>query len=149
MTKLISAFGTAPEEFVASTVLDASEIKAHLVINYSVDGVESALSQISTDGLLFDLTDAGDRSRVTQAGIVTELESLDTMPTVVAADENGVFAITRQAEMEIYGEFSEFIAALNDALAAGERVTRFDAHGYFDDAQNQFSSTRLRVGLTE
>ncbi len=146
---LVTAFGTAPEDFVAQSVLDASDVKAHMVIGYGSEGVTNALSQVSEDGLLFDLTDVSGRSVIIRAGVVTQLAELGTLPLVVPAGEEGVYALTRRGRVEIFRNFAEFAAALNEALANGELVTRFDAHGKFDDVLSQFSSSRLRVGLTQ
>ncbi len=146
---LVSAFGTAPEDFIAQTVIDASDIKGHMVVSYNKTGVSTALSQVSEDGLLFDLTDATARSLIKRAGIITPLAELETMPLVIPANARGLFAITRRGRIEIFSDFGEFVTTLNTALAAGEKVTRFDAHGHFDDEQALFSAKRLRIGLTQ
>lgn len=145
---LVNKFGTAPEDFIARTVIDVSAIKAHMVVNYGRDGSDVALSQVSADGLIFDLTDAVLRSVVIRAGIVTQLAAFETPPVVVSAGDTGIYAITRRGRVEIYRQFSDFVTALDEDLVAGERVTRFDANGYFADSQVQLSSRRMRVGLT-
>lgn len=146
---LVSSFGSAPEDFVAQTVLDASEVKGHMVLGYSRAGVETAIGQLSDDGLLFDLMDAEGRTVIVRAGIVTQLGELDTMPLVVPAADSGIYALTRRGSIQVFREFTEFVRVLNEALADGQKVTRFDAQGYYDIADNQFSSSRLRVGLTQ
>lgn len=146
---LVSAMGTAPEDFEAQTLFDASEIKGHMVINYARSGSETAIAQASDDGIVFDLTDSSTRHHVKRANILTDLSEFESMPVVIPAEQTGIFAITRRGSMEIHRNFSDFVTALNNALAAGERVTRFDAHGEFNDSLVQMSSKRLRVGLTQ
>ncbi len=70
------------------------------------------------------------------------------MPQVIPADESGIFAITRRGQIDIYRQFVDFVTALDEALAAGEKVTRINAHGDFDDQLFGFRSSRLRIGLT-
>ena len=147
---LVSAFGSSPEDFIAQTVLDVSEVKGYMVLGYSRAGSETAISQISDDGLLFDLMDAEGRTVIVRAGIVTQLGELDEMPLVVpAVDAGGIYALTRHGSIQVFRDFAEFARVLNDALADGQKVTRFDGQGYFDSAKNQFSSSRLRIGLTQ
>jgi hypothetical protein len=145
----VSAFGSAPEDFIAQTVLDAGDVKGHMLMHFARDGVETALAQYGDDGLLFDISDAEGRTVIIRAGIVTQLADVDTMPLVVPAADEGVFAITRRGRIEVYRQFGEFATALGEALAAGETVTRFDAHGQYDAELNQFMSSRLRIGLIQ
>jgi hypothetical protein len=146
---LVSMFGTAPEDFVANTVIDVSEVKGHMLINFSRAGVTTALAQLGEDGLLFDISDAEGRSLIVRAGIVTQLAELDAVPLVVPAADAGIYAISRRGRIEIFRHFAEFVTALDQALAAGDRVTRFDAHGHYDALQSSFSSSRLRIGLSQ
>ena len=146
---LVNTFGTAPEDFIAQTLFDASEIKGHLVINYGKNGAQSAIAQLSDESIVFDLSNSGTRHHVKRAGILTDLSGFETMPQVIPAEQTGIFAITGRRHIEIYRNFTDFVAALDEALAAGKKVTRFDAHGHFDDATVQMQSKRLRVGLTE
>lgn len=145
---LVSAFGTAPEDFIAQTLFDASEIKGHLVINYGKNGAQSAIAQITNEMLVFDLSESPTRHHVKRAAIVTDLSTFESMPKVIPSEQTGIFAITQRGRIEIYHSFTDFVTALNNALAAGKLVTRIDAHGHFDDTQVQLSSKRLRVGLT-
>jgi Domain of unknown function (DUF4382) len=145
----VTTFGTAPEDFVAQTVFDASELKGHLFINYGPGGSEMAIAQATNDMLVFDLTDSSTRHHVKRANILTDLSDFESMPVVIPAEQTGIFALTRRGSIEIHRNFADFVTALNDALAAGELVTRIDAHGHFDDTNVQMSSKRLRVGLTQ
>jgi hypothetical protein len=146
---LVKAFGSAPEDFFARTVIDASDVKGHMLIHFSRAGVATALAQLGEDGLLFDISDAEGRSLIVRAGIVTQLAELDAVPLVVPAADAGVYAISRRGRIEIFRQFAAFVTALDDALAAGETVTRFDAYGQYDALQSRFSSSRLRVGLSQ
>lgn len=146
---LVAAFGSAPEDFDAQTVLDASDVKGHMLIAYNRQGVSTALAQLSEDGLRFDLADAEGRSLIVRAGIITQLAALPVVPLVVPAADQGIYALTRRGRIEIFKNFDDFVLALDEALAAGDRVTRFDGHGHYDATGGLFSSSRLRIGLTQ
>jgi len=62
-------FASAPEDFTAQTLLDASKMRAHLVIGFA------DISSIDDSGLLLNLGEAGDVHHMIRAGIRTDLPS--------------------------------------------------------------------------
>ena len=144
---LVAPFGSAPEDFTAQTVINAANVVAHMVICYGQNGAATAISSLDESGILLDPADATGRHHLIQAGIMTDLNSLPAMPVVIPGDDPGVYAITEGLTTRVYSSYSEFLDALTTELDAGRLVSRFDAHGYYDDGAATFTSNQIRVTL--
>lgn len=144
---LIKQYGSAPEDFIATTIINAAEVRAHLVISYGSEGSVTAISNIDESGILFNLEDAVNRHHIYTAGTCTDLNDLPAIPLIAPGDERGIYAITKYQRVKIYTYYSDFLAALNEDLEAGELVSRFDAHGFYDSDNALFTSLQFRVRL--
>jgi hypothetical protein len=146
---LVKEFGQAPEDFVANTIINAANVRAHMVITYGVAGAATAIDNLDDSGVLFNLADATGRHHLIRAGIITDLNDLTDMPLVVPGDNLGIFAITQHYVTHVYTQYEDFLTALTARLEAGELVSRFDAHGYYDSTNGLFTSKRFRVKLAD
>jgi hypothetical protein len=144
---LVMEYGSAPEDFVATSVINAANVRGHLVVTYDPNGVATAISSFDETGILFNLANAAERHHLSRAGITTDLNDLAAMPLVVPDDERGVYAISSNQHTRIYTYYSDFLAGLSAELNAGALVSRFDAQGYYDSDSNLFTSSRFRVKL--
>ena len=145
---LVSAFGSAPEDFDALSLVDISAIKSHLVVHYGRQGSDTAIAVLTDSQLTLDLTDATGRHHIVSAGVPVDLTSFETMPQLAPGGETGVFALTQRGRVEIFSTFAEFSTALSEALADGQLVTHVNAHGEFDQDTLQLMTTRMRIGLS-
>lgn len=144
----VRPFASAPEDFTARTLLDASNMRAHLVTGFA-SGSLNAISSISDAGLLLDLQDAGDRHHMIRAGISTDLLSLITVPMIVPTDSgNGLYVIVRDTAVRVYTDFSSFQSALNTALDGNTLITSVHANGQYDANLNQLVSAKINIRLT-
>jgi len=139
-------FGSAPADFTALSVAGAADVRSHMLITYGAPGSLTALSA-GEDGLLFNLDDAASRHHIVSAGIPIDLTELETVPTVVPSAALGIYTIAIDSRIEVFLEYDNFAMALNQQLEAGHNVLRFDAHGYYQRANGEFESQRLRVWL--
>lgn len=142
----VSDFGTAPEDFIATTVINAAEVRGHMVVNYGA-GSETAVVSADDNGIQLDLSDAPHRHHMLLAGIAIDMKELDQTPLVVPGGERGVYTIWINRRLEVYTFYDIFVAALSNRLDRGASVARFDAHGYYDGGMMTFSSKRIGVML--
>ena len=140
-------FGLAPEDFIAGTVINAAEIRGHMVINYGLAGSTTALISANDMGLTFNVDDALFRHHIAIAGIAIDLQTLPQVPVVMPGGERGVYAIWNNRRLEVYTNYERFVANLNEYLNTGAAIVRFDAHGFYQRADGTFSSKRMGIIL--
>lgn len=145
----VNEFGTAPEDFNAGTLIDASEIRGHMVVNYGLVGSSNAISAISEEGIIFSIEDALFRHHIVIAGIPVDLTTLDQVPVIEAGGERGVYTILINGRLEVYTYYEEFSVALQEMLEEGVTVVRFDAHGYYDREMGTFTTQRIGIILND
>ncbi len=142
-------FGDAPDDFNASTLVDASQIRGHMVVVYGLLGSINAISAVNEDGVVLNVADARFRHHIVIAGIPTDLNGLDQVPVVQPGGERGVYSILLNGRLEVYTYYEAFSIALQENLEAGVSVVRFDAQGYFDRDLGVFTTKRLGIILND
>ncbi len=143
----VTPFNMAPEDFSAQTILDASNMPAHLVTGFA-DGSINAITSLSESGLVLNLDEAGDRHHLIRAGISTDLLSLATTPLIAPRDSGkGLFVITQGRAVRVYTTYSDFYAALNAALDGVTAVISVHAHGVYDGDLNELRAAKITVRL--
>lgn len=142
----VAAFGSAPADFVASSIIDPSDVDAHLVVEYGRSGSLTAIASNTEAGLLLNLDDAERRHHIFRAATALDLKELEAVPLIVPV-EGGIFSIAEGHSIDMYTSYSEFVSNLATDLEDGKAVERVDGHGLYDDAINEFSSRHTRVTL--
>lgn len=144
----VRPFGSAPEDFEATTVIDVSEGRARMVVGYGPFGSTMAVAGLDERGLRLDLDDAGARRWLIRGGIVEDLATLPAVPLIApAASGEGVFAIARRGRIDVFGEYAGFRNALADHLDAGAPVAAVHARGTYDSADAELVARHVRVRL--
>jgi len=143
----VTAFNMSPEDFIAQTILDASNMPAHLVTGFA-EGSINAITSLSESGLVLNLDEAGDRHHLYRAGISTDLLSLAGSPLIAPRDSGkGLFVITQGRAVRVYTTYSDFYAALNTALDGATAVMSVHAHGVFDVNLNELRAAKITLRL--
>ncbi len=144
----VTPFMMAPEDFTAQTILDASNMHAHLVTGFG-EGSVNAISNLSETGLLLNLGEAGSQHHLYRAGISTDLLTLVTMPLITPrASDKGLFVIAQGRAIRVYTSFSRFVSALNSVLDGNKAVLSVHAHGVYDGDVNELRAHKVTVRLT-
>jgi hypothetical protein len=143
----VAEFAAAPEDYEAESLLNHTEVRAHLHIMFDLDSEEDAILSISSEALSLNLLAATDRHHVLRAGIPSDLSELNTEILVQPESEQGLFSILVDGHIEIYSHFDDFTEALAAHIEAGARLKRCDAHGAYDSLAPSISSKRIRVHL--
>ncbi len=143
----VRPFAGAPQDFIAQSILDASNMRAHLVTGFA-DGSVSAISSITESGLLLNLQQAGNRHHLYRAGISTDLLSLISMPVIAPRESGkGLFVITQGRSIRVYTGYGSFQTALNEVLDGSTKVMAVHANGVYNSDLNQLLSSKINVRL--
>lgn len=143
-------FGQAPEDFVAKTLIDVSQVVSHMVIGYTPLGSETAIVSVDADGLILNLDGSGRAHFLEQAGIVIDLNSLDAVPYVQPKESNaGLFVISKRGNVNVFSDYETFQAALNDELNNGVKVRGVNVFGQYDSNTNTITAGKIGVQVIE
>jgi len=142
-----NAFGAAPADFIAQSISDSSEFKAHLVVTYGRIGSLNAIASNTQNGLLLNVEDADHKHHIYQAGTELNLQTLAAAPLIVPMDEGGIYSIAEGKSVDVYTDYSAFVSSLDSQLGQGKAITRADAQGYYNSQDKQFQSLHLRITL--
>jgi hypothetical protein len=140
----VAPFGQAPADFNATTVIAVADVPAALRVVWP-GGETAPFSSQAADSLVVNLTGSSAHN-VTRDWMATDLTSLASAPIIEPrASDIGLFAIRVGGNVQVYGRFSSFEAALSDRLSGGLPVKRVTAHGQFDSDTATLTATSMTV----
>ncbi len=143
----VNTFGQAPEDFNAWTVIDVSNVRAALVINWRPPSA-NAFEYLSSDYLTLSLEGVGLFHHVHRAGVVTDLTDLFDSPTIEPEEEGqGLFVISQDGTHQVYFTFENFVSGLESRLANEGTVKSFSAFGRFDDATSTLTARHIAIRM--
>jgi hypothetical protein len=153
-----SAFGTAPPDFLASSVNAEPTVPATLQVVWTSGNANPFLTPTAT-GLSVNLTNAALTSATIQiAGESIDMTTLPAAPQIVAAAPTNdavtalptfepVFSIGNYlVNIQSFNTLTPFEAAAATAFATAPAL-KFLAHGFYDRAANTFTASRINVVL--
>jgi hypothetical protein len=151
----VTAFGSAPPDFDARTLVDFAAVSAELEVSFD-PGSTAAFSTLSATDLVLNLADPklGKLHFIEIAAQMIDLKPLAASPPIVP-DATGVdeFAILPSAvtsgegRINVYSSYADFEAALAMQLNGTTTVLRVAATGHYDQASNTFTARRITVIL--
>jgi hypothetical protein len=143
-------FGSAPLDFSAKTLADVSQVHSNITVLYGTgnEGAEDAIASLDDSGLLLDLTSATRRHHLSQAGVITDLNSLASMPLIQPTDGLGLYVIQRGFSIHVYTDWSEFVTKANEILLESN-VIGVHSHGKFDSVGLIQTSHKLVITFSE
>jgi hypothetical protein len=151
----VTAFGKAPPNFTAQTLVNFSGVPEALVVDWAQKGSTTAFMGLTATSttLQLDLTGV-DELHFIQVGPETiDLTTLATPPTIMADANatNEIFAIGHRGKYktENFNTFASFIAALTADLTPTATVVDLAATGQYDSTANMFTVTRLAVLIND
>jgi len=140
----VTGFGQTPPDFVASTIMDVSGVRALMVIAWNPTTASPFLASSDT-GLTIDLSGA-ERHSVTRARVATTLIS-EPAPRVLPIADQGRYAIRQQRTTTIHHDFVEFVRDLNSRLGTAATMSRLHARGSYTDATQTIEAKTVTVAL--
>ena len=143
----VSAFGSAPADFEAHTLVDLKALPAVMVVGW-FPANSGAISRLDAQGMQLDLTGAGLFHHVSQGGVAIDLTQLATAPTILPGEDGmSYYVIEQNASRQLYINFASFVAGLQAKLDSGWAVRSIVAPGAYSNGDNALTARRLLVVL--
>ena len=136
-----TSFGSAPPDFEAKTVIDVSNLLTKLFVSWA-EGNGNGVITIDDNGLQITI-DAADKHVLKRAGIVTDLNELDAVPTLVPGSLPSLYSISEGMRVEVYHRWDSFMTAVQSRLDEGRALQLVSAQGRYDPAADQLETRRL------
>lgn len=141
---LIAAFGTAPADFNAVTILDVQTDSraATLKVGWS-EGTAVPFNSIDPAALQVDLSAA--RSQLKVRGVPRDfIDLMETVTLAAPAEGNGVYAVRVRGSgsVKLIRAFADLITELNAQLDAGNVLHRISAQGSYNTSQEALTTRR-------
>jgi len=171
-----SPFGTAPPDFIASTVDAEATVPASLRVNWTAAGAAAPFATLTGTGMTIDLSNANYSSGEIRIGAESvDLKSLAATPQIVpaATPPSGaagvpavflpLFAVgnpvtsaatvdpttttTASTAISMFNTFATYATQLGSSITTTSPALRFEATGLYNRASNTFTATRINVVL--
>jgi hypothetical protein len=160
---IVAAFGTAPPNFLATSMSSEATTPASLQVSWGSTGTVAPFATLTSTGMTINLANADYSSGVIRVGPESILlTSLPASPTIVPAATPAAtpglpavflpaFSIgnlTSTADttaVTVYNTFSTFVTQLPVAVVAATPAYQFVANGFFNRATNTFTASSIDV----
>lgn len=141
----VEPFGMAPADFSAYTVIDVTDLKTFLKINW-YPGTDQPFTAISSDSLELNLEGVGTLHHLVRGHVVTDLLDLENAPTMIPdEDGQGLYILKYGGTTEIHTVFEDFSASLAELIEEGYPVYKCHSVGQFDDATSTLTVDAISV----
>ena len=140
------AFGMAPEDFDAQSLMLIGDAKALMMVNWMPASL-TAITEVSDSGITLDLSGAGRFHHVSRAGVITDLSTL-VGPVMLQpnATGSGVFVLIKPLRAQVFTSYTDFARELASEL--GVRAVRsLQVVGRFDDSTASMTIRGMRIRL--
>lgn len=144
----VAPFGSAPPDFTAQTVINASLVPAALGVSWQFPGSSTAFPALDESLIVVDLDDPqlGALHHVRRDGVFADLTTLAGDLSLVPA-QRGRYALVTPGSITAFGDFADFTAAVGLRMAEGGKARLLAAGGRFDDATVTFTAPYAAVVL--
>jgi hypothetical protein len=142
-------FGTAPEDFTATTLALLADVQSKIIVDYPAQGVDDAITTLDENGLLLSIDSANENQYLVQAGIFTELSSLSSIPLIVPNDGAALYVLQQHRMTQTFIQWQNFQEALSTALSNGDMVKYIHCDGEYDASAATVLAQRLVVRIKQ
>lgn len=150
-TGFVTPFGSAPPDFIASSVTPASAGPTDLIVQWN-GGTTAPFTSSGSSGLVVNLGNSSIQSAVMQTGPQTvQLSSLSASPTIAfgcasANCGNAEFGIGNGSKgISVFDSSSSFLSSLTNTLDGSTGLSALVAIGTYDSASNTFYTQRIDI----
>ena len=146
------AFGVAPPDFTARTVIDFTQVRSALGVGWGAEGTTAPFLRLGADGLVLDNQNPAIDARhyIKQGTVLIDLTALDAGTTIVPPDAGRTLYVIKTADsLRQYADFAEFSDDLATSLDGATSARSMFARGHYDAGSNVFTAYKLGVYLLE
>lgn len=147
-----AAWGMAPPDFVARSLIDYSDVRSALGIGWGIEGTLAPFVVADVTGLVLDNANADidQRHAIAQGPVRIDLTALDSGTTIVPRESGRkLFSIKTLDSLRLYSDWADFVTALNDSLDGATRARSLHAYGHYDAGSNTFTAAKVGIVLLE
>jgi hypothetical protein len=144
----VAPFGLAPPDFEARTVVSYQDVPSVLSMGWGLLGSGSAFLSIDANGITIDNHNSsiGARHVIATGPVLIDVKSLATPPQIVPnGTARGLYAVGEPGSVEVFSNFADFTARINEKLSAAQKVGGMTAVGSFDPATSLLTTRRVIV----
>jgi hypothetical protein len=153
VTGTVTAFGAAPPDFTATTLLDPTTIQAELVVDWGSAGTAAPFVEFTGSDIDLDRNNAaiGPRHQITIGSQATDVTGLASDPLIVpnSTSSDIAFSIGHSVtdRVENFDTYAAFITALQSYLNGTNVATNLTAEGLYSASDYTFTATGITVTL--
>lgn len=141
----VEPFGMAPADFSAYTLIDVTDLKTFIKINWYPATAEP-FTEISQDSLVLNLEGAGRLHHLVRGHVVTNLLDLQDAPSMIPdEDGEGLYVLKYGETTEIHTVYEDFTAAVEELLEEGYLAWKCHSMGQFDDATSTLTADVITI----
>jgi hypothetical protein len=147
-----TAFGMAPPDFTGRTVIDYTDVRSALAVDWGSSGTTAAFVSMGDGGLVLNNQneDIGKRHHIKNGPLRIDLTSLNSDTTIVPPDsDRKLFYIKSNNSLRQYSDFAEFVDDLSLSLNGATLARSMHARGHYDLDTNTLTAYKLGVYLFE
>ena len=150
VTGFVTPFGSAPADFEAATVINYAQSRSRLYIDWPDGDDVVALSELTSQSLTINIVNDGEGGtyKLIQGGIRTSLTSFDGAVVVEPIAERGLFTMRTSSSVQIFSNFADFSAELQQKLDEGQNINVMHASGGFSNQTLIFKAAKVAVRLS-
>jgi len=141
----VEPFGMAPPDFSAFTLVDVSDLRAVLRVNW-VPATDLPFTDASATGLALNLEGTGWQHFLVRGNVITDLYDLEPSPVIAPdGDGTGLYVLKYGAVTEVHTVFETFVQRAGELLENAYRVKEASAIGLFDDATSTLTAEAVEI----
>jgi hypothetical protein len=143
----VNAFGAAPPDFTARTVIGYGDIPTALGIGWVAPGTTAPFTSMNADGLVLDLAnpEISERHHMLIGRELVDLFDLAATPLIGPAAARTLFSLHEPGHVELFTNFTDFIDAMLVRLNNAGTVRSFAAYGRYDDGTNAVAANKIII----
>ena len=145
----VMPFGAAPPDFAGSTVIGQRDLPAALSLGWSNTGTAAPFLTFEPASLAVDVAnpDFGVRHHLALRFDKIDVATLGSLSLVPTAADRGLYGLWEPGHVELFGDFSAFVAEVTARLGAGERARALYATGRYDEAMHELGARQITMQM--
>ena len=144
-------FRAAPPDFTSRELVGFDELRGLLGIGWGFAGTEQPFLSMGENGFVIDTgnSDLGERQRLEIGPFVLDITSDLPEPIAIEPAASGpqLYALSRGTRIEMYSDFGDFAARVNNILRGGSNLRALTARGTFDLATTTLEANYVAVAF--